>query len=241
MGVLVIIIIALLKFIGYLLLILLGLLLLLLILPFSYNLRLEFEEDLCGEIRVGWPWGMIGIESELGADRSSFLCFFGRWRFKLKKHEALKKKGKEKKEKPKESIEETDEKSGKSIFTIHYIKELIDMGILHDLLEILEQLIRWILPKEIRTRVKIGFDDPSYTGTLYGAYASVPILRARWNIFLEPNFTEEEFEIDARIKGRVILFQILFLAIKLLLKKSVRKIIKDRRRSKKDGKEKLSK
>lgn len=255
MGILLIVIVTILKVILGIFLALLTLLLLVLILPVSYNCYLEFDGKASGRARIGWPWQIIVFDMDIGNNEkgeekdevkkeiedepANFVYIFGIKAIRIEKKPKVvkvKEKGKKKKEKAEEETGETEKE--KSIFTIKYVRELIGMGVLRDLFEFVERFLRLILPRRIEISMNYGFEDPSITGSVHGAYCSVPSLRERWNIYLYPNFVEEEFRVNGFLQGHFQLVFIIILVIRLYFKKAIRKLIKDIRRSRKDGKQK---
>ena len=237
MSIVLIILVFILKFLLYFFLTLLTLVLLLLILPFTYNVYLGFEDEFAAKIKIGWAFGLITIELNLGNGDDSLARFIGikAFKFNLQSEKKTDIEGKEKKEELKE-----EKPKKENIFTFEYIRELMKMGIVEDLFRFLLKLLNIVLPKKIEIEVYYGLVDPSLTGNIHAVYSSLPILRDKWNIFLYPNFVEKDFRIEGFIFGRFQAIFIVILAIKLWFNKTVRKILRDMRRSKKNGKQKSS-
>ena len=233
MSIVLIILVFILKFLLYFFLALLTLVLLLLILPFTYNVYLGFEDEFAAKIIIGWAFGLISIELNLGNGDNSLVRFIGikAFKFNLQPDKKTEIQEKEKKEEPKEEKQKKE-----NIFTFEYIRELMKMGIIEDFFEFLEKLLNIVLPKKIEVEVYYGLVDPSLTGQIHAVYSSIPILRERWNIFMYPNFVDEDFRIQGFIFGRFHAIFIVILAIKLWFNKTVRKILRDMRRSRKNGK-----
>jgi len=209
------------------------------ILPFSYNLYFDIEEEYIARIKIGWAFGLISLELNLGKGYDSWLRVVGIKAHKINLH-VDKKKDVQEKEIIEELIEEPKETNKKNIFTFEYIRELIRMGIVEDLFEFLEKFLRIVLLKKIEIAVHYGTFDPSLTGHIHGVYSCIPVLRKKWNIYLYPNFVEEEFRIEGFVFGRFQIISITIITIKLLFNKTVRKILRDMRRNRRNGKQKSS-
>lgn len=235
MSIVLIILVFILKFLLYFFLTLLTLVLLLMILPFTYKVYLGLEDEYTARIKIGWAFGLISLELNFGNGYESKIRFFGIKAIKLnlqseKETDILEK---EKKEKQKE-----EKPKKENIFTLEYIRELMKMGIIEDFFEFLRKLLNIVLPMKIEIEVHYGMMDPSITGHIHAAYSSIPDLREKWNIFMYPNFVEEDFSIEGFIVGRFQIIFIIILAIKLWFNKTARKILRDMRRSRKNGKQK---
>jgi len=61
------------------------------------------------------------------------------------------------------------------------------------------QIARQILPREVRVRARVGFDDPSDTGLFFAATrgSSWAASRVGWTIWIEPDFSGPVLEGDA--------------------------------------------
>ena len=237
MSIFLIILVFILKFILYFFLTLLTLVLFLLILPIAYKVYFGFEDEFTARIKIGWAFGLISLELNAGNGDYSWVRFIGIKAFKFNL-QAEKKTDIQEKEKKEETPKEKPKKE--NIFTFEYIRELMKMGIIEDLFGFLLKLLNIVLPKKIEIAVNYGLVDPSLTGHIHAVYSSLPILKEKWNIFLYPNFMEEDFRIEGFIFGRFQAIFIVILAIKLWFNRTVRKILRDMRRSRKNGKQKSS-
>ena len=233
MSIVLIILVFILKFILYFFLTLVTLVLLLLILPFTYNVYFGLEEEYTARIKIGWSFGLSSLELNIGNGHDSLVRFIG---IKAFKFNLQPEKGTDTQEK--EKIKETPKEKPKkeNVFTLEYIRELMKMGIIEDLFGFLEKLLSIVLPKKIEIEVYYGLVDPSLTGQIHAVYSSLPVLREKWNIFMYPNFVEEDFRIKGFIFGRFQAIFIIILVIKIWFNKTVRKILRDMRRSRKNGK-----
>lgn len=90
----------------------------------------------------------------------------------------------------------------------------------------LKRLLKHILPRKIKGYIAYGADNPATTGQVLGILS---VLYARTGQLLEirPNFTEKQLECDVLIKGRIQVFTLLVIAIKVVLNKELRQVIKE--------------
>ena len=90
----------------------------------------------------------------------------------------------------------------------------------------LKRLLKHILPRKIKGFLVFGADNPATTGQVLGI---VSVLYARTGKLLEirPDFTEKQLECDVLIKGRIQVFTLLVIAVKVALNKELRQVIKE--------------
>ncbi len=90
----------------------------------------------------------------------------------------------------------------------------------------LGRLLKHILPRRIKGYLAYGADNPATTGQVLGILS---VLYARTGQLLEirPNFTEKQLECDVLIKGRIQVFTLLVIAVKVALNKELRQVIKE--------------
>lgn len=240
MGILLGVLLGLLKFILFIFLFLIAILLILLILPWRYEVRFSYFKEFIGKVRFGWPWGIISYEMDFPKGSETLISLGGHpiKRMKVKEKDPLKKKEKTKDNENEPSTETTKEKLLDSD-RLHFMKELIEEHLLEYTFLFMRNVLRILLPKHCRIHVTYGTEDPSLTGCILAAYMSYPELQDRWNIYLDPDFAEEVFEGEIELYGKGSLMGIVIEIIKLLFKRPVRRLIKEIRRRKKDGKKKL--
>lgn len=92
------------------------------------------------------------------------------------------------------------------------------------LLKQIKDLLKLIAPKKYKIYLKIGFEDPSLTGQALGAYSVINSI-LRLNFVMDTDFDNEVLELYAFAKGRLIIFNLLIIAIKVYFNKTLRKII----------------
>ncbi|MEE0954778.1 MAG: DUF2953 domain-containing protein [Eubacterium sp.] len=88
----------------------------------------------------------------------------------------------------------------------------------------LPAVMRSILPKRIKGYLVFGFEDPAMTGMAAGAMAMLLGLTDRLQI--SPDFQEQKFEADIMLKGRFLLLMLIIHAVKLILNKDVKALIR---------------
>jgi hypothetical protein len=97
----------------------------------------------------------------------------------------------------------------------------------------LRKMFRHIRPFKVRIQMEFGTGDPCQTGQALGAAA---LLYGYYGeaIKITPNFETEIFEGTLFVKGRIRLFTLLIICIKLLLDKNFRQFIKNSKALKED-------
>ena len=84
-------------------------------------------------------------------------------------------------------------------------------------------IIKRVLPKKLEGRVAYGMDDPSTTGKiLAGASLFYPIWGGHFEV--EPDFEGKRLEVDASLKGRIILALLVIPALKIWFNKDIKYI-----------------
>lgn len=90
----------------------------------------------------------------------------------------------------------------------------------------LKHLLRHILPRKISGTLVYGSGDPCSTGQALGILA---VLYARYGELLsvQPDFEEKRFECDVDVRGRVQVFALLCLTIKVIKNQQLKQMIHD--------------
>jgi hypothetical protein len=94
----------------------------------------------------------------------------------------------------------------------------------------IKKILLVLRPKYFDISGVVGFSDPSQTGMFFGAYEAVAgIFRIRDNVRLWGDFNTETTVIKTRgeVRGSVSIFRLMLPVASLVLKKPVRKLIKD--------------
>ncbi len=86
-------------------------------------------------------------------------------------------------------------------------------------------LLKHILPRKLRGYVRLGFDDPATTGQVltyispfYGLYGK--------HFQVIPVFEEKILEGEADMKGRIRVFTLVVIAVKVVMDKNFRMLLK---------------
>lgn len=95
----------------------------------------------------------------------------------------------------------------------------------------LKRLLKHILPRKIKGYAAYGADDPATTGQVLGVL-SVVYARTGQLLEIRPNFTEKQLECDVLLTGRIQVFTLLAIAVKVALHQELRQLINDFKRLK---------
>jgi hypothetical protein len=97
----------------------------------------------------------------------------------------------------------------------------------------IKKIVKHILPKKFSAKVEFGTEDPATTGQLLGLLAVFYGYYGN-SVQLEPNFQEEILQGEVFCKGRIRLFTLLIICIKLIVDKNFRRLIKNFNRFKEE-------
>lgn len=122
------------------------------------------------------------------------------------------KKSKDKKDKKKKKKKERKKKKEFSIEAFRYVFTSIKKVLFH------------LMPDKIQGYGRLGFYDPYYTGITCSFVESIRGLGLH-TLNLDYVFDDEVYEGEIYIEGRIVVIYIVFVAIRLLLNKSTRKLI----------------
>ena len=89
----------------------------------------------------------------------------------------------------------------------------------------LVSVLKHIAPKRVKGKIHFGLDKPSATGKILG-YASAFYPLYADDIQIEPDFENKVIEGNLDLKGRIQLYIFVFWALRMILCKDVRKLIK---------------
>lgn len=119
-------------------------------------------------------------------------------------------------------IEEIKEK-------IKHIKEMAsDQRIHRAILLLIDgawKIVRHSLPRKIKGRAKFGFEDPSTTGQIL-TYVSLLYPCYVKSVELVPMFTEKVIDLDLYFRGRVRLFSLIWICVKIWFDRNFRYLYK---------------
>ena len=227
------------------------LLLLVLFVPVRYRISCDYEKEINASIGVYWLFHAVSVRFIKNGDKNDFILkIFGiktgkkQDKEKGKKKRAKKEKVKEKEKKPKKKRvfgkkrkpEDTDGMSRFERFMLKagYICE--DLDALKRTLQsdssrrafslVFEEgvrLFRAILPKKLDLYLKYGTGD-AYSlanaliglSVIYGLYGD--------HVDIEPDWDNEVLVVRGKAKGRIILFTLVLICIKVLFNKDIKKL-----------------
>ena len=86
-------------------------------------------------------------------------------------------------------------------------------------------LLRHVLPGKAEGTVEFGMEDPADTGELLGAAAMFFALIPE-ELRIIPDFTQKKLEADVTLRGHIILLPVLIRALRILLNKNVKTLIR---------------
>ena len=90
----------------------------------------------------------------------------------------------------------------------------------------LKHLLKHVLPRKIKGYVAYGAENPATTGQMLGIL-SVVYAKTGQLLEIRPNFVGKQLECDVEIKGRIQLFTILVIAIKVLCNKELKQLVSE--------------
>lgn len=175
---------------------------------------------------VSWLYGIIGFSrTTLDGETTSALLLFRRTaRKRREEKKAKKEKGlgaklwkfaKEKKGIPTEDL-------------LELLPELPDL--IGAVLRLLDALRRSVAMERLKGEVRVGLGDPGQTGMLVGLTHAIGGIVSPWadvlDLTLLPVFDEAVLEGELEMKLRLRLFRLVVPAIRLFLKKPIRKMMK---------------
>jgi len=88
----------------------------------------------------------------------------------------------------------------------------------------LKRLLKHVLPRKIKGYAAYGADNPATTGQVLGIL-SVIYARCGQLLAIRPNFVEKQLECDVELKGRIQLFTLIVIAVKVFLNQELRQLI----------------
>ena len=104
-------------------------------------------------------------------------------------------------------------------------KNHINRAVINEVINLVKRIWARLKPGTINLDARVGFDDPMYTGLLYGLYCQFLILFSG-NLKFQPVFNEEVYEGKFSISGRIWIFVLLIFVLRFLFSSPVRKELK---------------
>ncbi len=195
-----------------------------LFIPFGYRIQgHRHEGDAMAEGRLSWLFGLGSMIFSFDGDRgfSMRLMLFSHWPVRLfsgSKDGRLK--ATEKKRGKKKAAAAKKRERRKFHLTVDKLKLFVRAGM---------HIVKCMLPRQLTLDCRIGFENPAHTGMLCAAVSPLrPLLTGgnmRYNIRLMPVFDESEVSGDILIRGRIIIWFIVWEALKLAISKPFRQDI----------------
>lgn len=150
-----------------------------------------------------------------------------------KKKKVKKKSNKPKKASKKKSKKKDEDGAESSIDKVKrfygFLKAAENRGIFKFVLRMVGKILKSILPRKIEGRLNFGTDDPATTGFVLAVVSSMyPIYQE--NFVITPDFEEPRIEGNVKGRGRIIIGVIVFYAVRIILDKRVRRLIKEVRK-----------
>lgn len=210
-------------FIGKMLLILLAIMValicLLLVIPFEYYLNLKYDHGVVTNIKTLWAkfLGVKGTYDNTSGFGVKLIIFNKEKSLNIKKDAG---------DKP-ANIEKNKEKHEKKKSNKFNIREILDKNFLQEVFMHIKKVIAIIKPKVFNAKFVFGFDDPSITGCLSGFIYYLNELLPKAIFDIQPVYDEEIIYMNMNIEGKITLGSIVIELIKLILKKDVRRKLKN--------------
>lgn len=194
------------------------LLLVILLLPVTYSIIGQKQDKTSFQGRIRWLFGNLEIALNYDSDSKMnySIRFCGKY-VNLKKQEHKKENSK-----------------GKTSF--QGIRQILNRPFIKCIIQLFERFMGQLKPRKFIIDGKIGFADPYYTGLLSSIVYSITIS----GVTITPIFHEEVLEGNMIMEGRLILGLAAILFLQFLLKKPVRKVIKEMIRNKRGEKQNVN-
>lgn len=198
-----------------LLIVLLVVLIAVLFIPFKYQFAGQKQEDIIAEGTASWLFGGIKMGFKYNTVDGIKAKFNILW-FKIKlDSEKFDSKGKSK-ESDKNKDKEKKEKPSYSYFTKDVLKKA---------LESILKVLNHCKPRQFQLQAKVGFDDPMYTGLLYGINGTGFAILDKFNINIQPTFEDEVLEGSFIIGGGIYIGYLLLVAMEFVFTKPFKSIM----------------
>lgn len=169
-----------------------------LLLPIKFSLRANNDNQLCVDIKVAYGWGFVSYNYYThGCDNNAVIRVMG---LVLRRIPLSTGDGRSK--------EKKKDKEGKDFKHRMRFKKLRPYG-----LNIIKDIFGLVIGKHAAARLKLGFDDPAYTGMVSG-FMACAMGRFCERVQYVPDFSGENFEVDLHISGTIIPITLFFIGLK---------------------------
>ena len=211
----------LLKLLLILLLLFTALILIFLLIPFYYYIDLKYNEVMVLNCVVEW-FKMISLKTVYNNDTG-----FSLKKFIFNKETRLKSNKMAKGKKRKINKDEYHKKRAKHSLRI---KEVLDKDFIAKLVMHIKKVIETIKPKQFNIELAYGHEDPYITGSALGFIYFLKSFLPHADFNIQPVFDQETVDFKMIIAGKITLGIILIIAVKFIMKKSVRNKLKSMRK-----------
>ncbi|KNY24900.1 DUF2953 domain-containing protein [Pseudobacteroides cellulosolvens] len=189
--------------------------LLILFIPFRYSVIARKHEDIFIKASGSWLCGLLGFVFSKRYGRKSMLYVrLLNIRFGINKRKKDKQSLKIESDNP-----QKDKKPGKNN------GRFLDKNFLKHMMKAVKELFYHIKPQKFKLEGRYGFEDPFYTGVALASFNIMRPLFMKYDVNVNAVFEEEILEGNFLIKGRLILIAIVFIGLKTIFNKNVRKIL----------------
>lgn len=173
------------------------------------------EADAAGTKRTSETTGATGLDE----DESALLSLCDKL---FQKINAIFRKYREKYEAICAKIKQIQDKLS---YYIRILKREETKELLRLIIDQLQGIFRHVLPRKLDVRLHIGTGDPASTGQILALQGMLyPILRG--NVRIVPDFEEKHLEGTFSLKGRITAFVLLICALRVIINKNFRKLIR---------------
>jgi len=204
------------KVILYILLVLLVVILAVLIIPFKYYFYGKKLESTSLEGSVSWLFGGLKMRFHYNSDNGYNM---GMNILGIKKKLVNKKDKNQSKPYVKDKKHIYDKKHDKPAYSYFTYEVLIKV------IQLVFKMLNHCKPSKFHLEAKGSFDDPMYTGLLYGIQNAGFTILDKYNIHIKPSFDDEVMMGSFKIGGSIQIFYLLLVAIEFVITKPFRSIL----------------
>lgn len=200
--------------------ILLFLLVVLLSVPLTFKARGQ-TMDLQLDLRLAWGRGLLAAVVETTGRKNSFRLRFAGITLPTSRKKPDQVRAARKTARQKSRKKEQKSKKDQRGFSLSTLTAVFSRELLAEIRDFLKKLFKFL-----RLRLQLsgvyGTDDPALTGFLAGSMAALST--GKVNINLNPDYNEQVLDVRGEASGRVVPIIIIWLAVRLLLSKPVRRL-----------------
>lgn len=189
--------------------------LLVLFIPFKYSVIARKHEDIFIKASGSWLFGLLGFvfSKRYGSKKKLYVRLL-HIRFGVNK---------DKKDKLALKIDSDNTRRDKKPRKNN--GRFLDKNFLKTMMKAVKELFYHIKPKRFKLEGRYGFEDPFYTGVALASFNIMRPLFMKYDVNVNAVFEEEILEGNFLIKGRLIMIVVVFIGLKTIFNKNVRKIL----------------